>query len=138
MLFHTYSLNAYVLCLVHAHIHGIIFVACICCTKKQHANISWDIPNHCSDLTPMQCFYLLFCMLFCFILFYFYFSHPSHLKHLVLIVVLEDGLPEMFSKLGIFGERGIKKKKKTSRDSSGAQKHLVQRQIAKMLTVKTQ
>ncbi len=37
------------------------------------------------------------------------FSYPSHLKHLFLIVFLEDGLPEMLSKLGVLAERGIKK-----------------------------
>ncbi len=37
------------------------------------------------------------------------FSNPSHLKHLFLIVFLEDGLPEMLSKLGVLAERGIKK-----------------------------
>ena len=37
------------------------------------------------------------------------FSDPSHLKHLFLIVFLEDGLPEMLSKLGVLAERGIKK-----------------------------
>ncbi len=37
------------------------------------------------------------------------FSYPSHLKHLVLRAFLEDGLPEMLSKLGVLAERGIKK-----------------------------
>ena len=37
------------------------------------------------------------------------FSYPSHLKHLLLRVFLEDGLPEMLSKLGVLAERGIKK-----------------------------
>ena len=40
------------------------------------------------------------------------FSHPSHLKHLLLRAFLEDGLPEMLSKLGVLAERGIKKSKK--------------------------
>ncbi len=40
------------------------------------------------------------------------FSYPSHLKHLVLIVFLEDGLPERLSKLGVLAERGMKKSKK--------------------------
>ncbi len=39
------------------------------------------------------------------------FSYPSHLKHLVLIVFLEDCLPEMLSKLGGLDERGMKVKK---------------------------
>ena len=43
---------------------------------------------------------------------FFYFPYPSHLKHIFLIVVLEDGLPEMLSKLGVLAERGIKKSKK--------------------------
>ena len=34
--------------------------------------------------------------------------YPSHLKHLVLRAFLEDGLPEMLSKLGVLAERGIK------------------------------
>ena len=42
-------------------------------------------------------------------MFFSTFSYPSHLKHLFLIVVLEDGLPEMFSKLGILAEMGITK-----------------------------
>ena len=29
------------------------------------------------------------------------FSYPSHLKHLVVRAFLEDGLPEMLSKLGV-------------------------------------
>ncbi len=37
------------------------------------------------------------------------FSYPSHLKHLVLRAFLEDGLPEMLSKLCVLAERGIKK-----------------------------
>ena len=37
------------------------------------------------------------------------FSYPSHLKHLFLRAFLEDGLPEMLSKLGVLAERGIKK-----------------------------
>ena len=41
------------------------------------------------------------------------FSYPSHLKHLVLRAFLEDGLPEMLSKLGVLAERGMKKSKKT-------------------------
>ncbi len=36
-------------------------------------------------------------------------SYPSVLKHLFLIAFLEDGLPEMLSKLGVSAERGIKK-----------------------------
>jgi len=36
------------------------------------------------------------------------FSYPSHLKHLVLRAFLEDGLPEMLSKLCVLAERGIK------------------------------
>ncbi len=36
------------------------------------------------------------------------FSYPSHLKHLVLEVFLEDGPPEMLSKLSVLAERGIK------------------------------
>ena len=40
------------------------------------------------------------------------FSYPSHLKHLFFIAFLEDGLPEMLSKLGVLAERGIKKSKK--------------------------
>ena len=66
------------------------------------------------------------------------FSYPSHLKHLVLRVFLEDGLPEMLSQLGVLAERGIKKSKKTSRDSSDCKKHMVKCQVAKRLTVKTQ
>ena len=42
-------------------------------------------------------------------------SYPSHLKHLVLRAVLEDGLPEMLSKLGALAERGIKKSKNITR-----------------------
>ncbi len=38
------------------------------------------------------------------------FSYPSHLKHIVLRSFLEDGLPEMLSKLGVLAERGITKK----------------------------
>ena len=37
------------------------------------------------------------------------FSYPSHLKHLFLRAFLEDGLPEMLSKLGVLGERDIQK-----------------------------
>ncbi len=55
--------------------------------------------KNCSDLTPVQCFFSTF-------------SYPSHLKHLFLRVFLEDGLPEMLSKLGVLAERGIKKSKK--------------------------
>ena len=40
------------------------------------------------------------------------FSYPSHLKHLLLRVFLEDCLPEMLSKLGALAERGMKKSKK--------------------------
>ena len=40
------------------------------------------------------------------------FSHPSHLKHLLLRVLLEDCLPERLSKVGVLAERGIKKSKK--------------------------
>ena len=40
------------------------------------------------------------------------FHTPSHLKHLVLRVFLEDCLPEILSKLGVLAERGIKKSKK--------------------------
>ena len=40
------------------------------------------------------------------------FSYPSHLKHLVLRAFLEDGLPEMLSKLGVLAERGVKKSNK--------------------------
>ncbi len=40
------------------------------------------------------------------------FSYPSHLKHLLLRAFLEDGLPEMLSKVGVLAERGIKKSKK--------------------------
>ena len=43
---------------------------------------------------------------------FFVFSYPSHLKHLVVRAFLEDGLPEMLSKLGVLAERGIKKSKK--------------------------
>ena len=39
------------------------------------------------------------------------FSYLSHLKHLVLIVFLEDCLPEMLSKLGVLAETSMKKKK---------------------------
>ena len=74
--------------------------------------------------TPVQCF--------------FYFLIPLPLKHLVLRVFLEDGLPEMLSKLGVLAERGIKKSTKTSRDSSDCNKHMVKCQVAKILTVKTQ
>ncbi len=75
---------------------------------------------------------------------FFTFSYPSHLKHLVVRAFLEDGLPEMLSKLGVLAERGINSikkiriQKKTSRDSSDCQKHMVKCQVAKMLTVKTQ
>ncbi len=72
--------------------------------------------------TPVQCF--------------FDFSYPSHLKHLVLRAFGEDGLPEMLSKLGVLAERGIKKNKKTSRDSSDCKKHMAKCQVANMLTVK--
>ncbi len=47
------------------------------------------------------------------------FSYPSHLKHLFPKAFLEDGLPEMLSKLGVLAERAMKKSIKTSRDSSG-------------------
>ncbi len=40
------------------------------------------------------------------------FSYPSHLKHLLLRVFLEDGLPKSLSKVGGLAERGIKKSKK--------------------------
>ena len=40
---------------------------------------------------------------------YYFFSYPSNLTHLVLRAFLEDGLPEMLSKLGVLVERGIKK-----------------------------
>ncbi len=40
------------------------------------------------------------------------FSYPSHLENLFLRACLEDGLPEMLSKLGVLAERGIKKSKK--------------------------
>ena len=43
---------------------------------------------------------------------FFTLSYHSNLKHIVLIVFLEDGLPEMLSKLGVLVERGIKKSKK--------------------------
>ncbi len=43
---------------------------------------------------------------------FFDFFIPSHLKHLCSKVFLEDGLPEMLSKLGVLAERGIKKSKK--------------------------
>ncbi len=39
-------------------------------------------------------------------------SYPSHLKHLVSRAFLEDGLPEMLSKLGVLDERGMDKSKK--------------------------
>ncbi len=68
---------------------------------------------------------------------FFTFSYPSHLKHLVLRAFLEDGLAEMLSKLGVLAERGTKSKK-TSRDSSGGQKHMVKCQVSKLLTLKTQ
>ncbi len=42
-------------------------------------------------------------------MFFLTFSYPSHLKQLFLIAFLEDGLPEMLSKLGVLVERGIKK-----------------------------
>ena len=42
-------------------------------------------------------------------MFFSIFSYPSHLKHLFLRAFLEDGLPEMLSKLGVLAERGIKK-----------------------------
>ena len=42
----------------------------------------------------------------------FFFSYPSHLKHLVLRAFLEDRLPEMLSKLGVLAERGMKKSNK--------------------------
>ena len=45
-------------------------------------------------------------------MFFSTFSYPSHLTHLFLTVFLEDGLPEMLSKLGVLAERGIKKSKK--------------------------
>ena len=78
--------------------------------------------KNCTDLTPVHCFST--------------FSYPSHLNRLFLIVFLEDGLPEMLSKLGVLAERAIKKKNK-SRDSSDCQKHMVKCQVAKILTVKT-
>ncbi len=72
-------------------------------------------------------------------LFFIFVSYPSNLEHIFLIVFLEDGLPEMLSKLGVLAERGIKQNnKKTSRDSSDCQKHMVKCQVTKMLTVKTQ
>ena len=43
---------------------------------------------------------------------FYTFSYPSHLKHLFLRAFLEDGLPEMLSKLGVLAERGIKKSTK--------------------------
>ena len=43
---------------------------------------------------------------------FFTFPYPSHLKHVFLKACLEDGLPEMLSKLGALAERGIKKSKK--------------------------
>ena len=42
-------------------------------------------------------------------MFLFTLSYPSHLKHTVLRAFLEDGLPEMLSKLCVFAERGITK-----------------------------
>ena len=45
-------------------------------------------------------------------MFFSTFSYPSHLKHLLLRAFLEDGLPEMLSKVGVLAERGIKKSKK--------------------------
>ena len=42
---------------------------------------------------------------------FFTLSYPSRLKHLVLIVFLEDCLPEMLSKLGVRAEMGMKKSK---------------------------
>ncbi len=48
--------------------------------------------------TPVQCFFD------CFI--------PHSSKHLVLRAFLEDGLPEMLSKLGVLDERGMKSLKK--------------------------
>ncbi len=46
--------------------------------------------------TPVQCFFSTF-------------SYPSHAKHLVLIVFLEDCLPEMLSKLGVLAETSMNK-----------------------------
>ncbi len=69
---------------------------------------------------------------------FYTFSHPSHLKHLFVIACLEDGLPEMLSKLGGLAERGIKKSKKHHAIAPIAPKHMVKCQVAKMLTVKTQ
>ena len=43
--------------------------------------------------------------------FFITFSYHSHLKHLVLRAFLEDCLPEMLSKLGVWAERGMKVKK---------------------------
>ncbi len=40
------------------------------------------------------------------------FSYHSYLKHIVLIVFWEDGLPEMLSKLDVLAERGITTKTK--------------------------
>ncbi len=63
-------------------------------------------------------------------------SYPSHLKHIFLIVFLEDGLPEMLSKLGVLVDRGIKNKQKHHAIAPIA-KHMVKCQVAKILTVKT-
>ena len=42
-------------------------------------------------------------------------SYPSHVKHLVLRVFLEDCLPEKLSKLGVLAERDMKKSKNIER-----------------------
>ncbi len=41
------------------------------------------------------------------------FSYPSHLKHTVLRAFLEDGLPEMLSKLGVLAETSLQKVNKS-------------------------
>ncbi len=54
--------------------------------------------NSDSGDTPVQCFFTC--------------SYPSHAKHTVFIVFLEDCLPEMLSKLDVLAETSMKKSKK--------------------------
>ncbi len=46
-------------------------------------------------------------------MFFFTFSYPSQLKHLVLRAFLAGNLPKKFSKPGVLDERGMTKYKKS-------------------------
>ena len=77
----------------------------------------------CSDLTPVQCFFDLFIPLSC--------KTPS----------FESFFGRRPARNALttrcFSWEGYQKVKKTSRDSSDCQQHVVKCQVAKMLTVKT-